>query len=122
MKGGTLLIPAIYWLGLGLAREIEEFILRHPAVADVQVVSVPDVCFGEEVCACALVNPGVSLSQEDLRAFCQGQIAHYKIPRYVSFPEELPMTVTGKVQKYRLREWAAAQLADEAAAVSVQRA
>ena len=96
-------------------REIEEFLLRHPAVADVQVVGVPDARFGEAVCACVLVKPGASLDKQAVRTFCQGQIAHYKIPQYVLFPEELPMTVTGKVQKFRLREWAAAAIAGEIA-------
>ncbi|HEX7750796.1 MAG TPA: AMP-binding protein [Novosphingobium sp.] len=94
-------------------REIEEFLLRHPAVADVQVVGVPDARFGEAVCACVLVKPRASLDKEAVRAFCRGQIAHYKIPEHVLFPEELPMTVTGKVQKFRLREWAARRIVGE---------
>ena len=94
-------------------REIEEFLLRHPAIADVQVVGVPDARFGEAVCACVLVKPGASLDKEAVRAFCRGQIAHYKIPEHVLFPEELPMTVTGKVQKFRLREWAARRIVGE---------
>lgn len=93
-------------------REIEEFLLRHPGIADVHVVGVPDDRFGEEVCACVITKSGEALEAEEVRAFCRGQIAHYKIPRYVFFPDELPMTVTGKVQKFRLREWAAARLAE----------
>lgn len=85
-------------------REIEEFLYTHPAIADVQVVGLPDEKYGEEVSAWVRLKPGQSLTEEQLREFCKGKIAHYKIPRYVVFVEEYPTTVTGKVQKFRLRE------------------
>src|SRR5207237_1003665 len=85
-------------------REIEEFLYTHPAVADVQVVGLPDERFGEEVCAWVRLKPGAALTEAELREFCRGRIAHYKVPRYVVFVDEYPTTVTGKVQKYRLRE------------------
>ncbi|MDE2410702.1 MAG: AMP-binding protein [Sphingomonadales bacterium] len=92
-------------------REIEEHLLRHPAIIDAQVVGLPDERWGEEVCACVLVNPGHVLDAETVQAFCRDAIAHYKVPRHVLFPREFPMTVTGKVQKFRLRAWATAELA-----------
>ena len=85
-------------------REVEEFLFRHPAVSEVQVFGVPDARFGEEVCAWIVLKPGARATEEEIRAFCQGQIAHYKIPRYVRFVSELPMTVTGKPQKFVMRE------------------
>jgi len=85
-------------------REVEEFLFRHPKVAEVQVVGVPDSRFGEELCAWIRLKPGEAATAEEIRAYCQGQIAHYKIPRYVKFVEEFPMTVTGKVQKFLMRE------------------
>jgi fatty-acyl-CoA synthase len=91
-------------------REIEEFLYRHPAIQDVQVIGVPDPKYGEELCAWVRLKPGQALSAEDLRAFCQGQIAHYKIPRYVKFVEGFPMTVTGKIQKYLMRQQMMAEL------------
>jgi fatty-acyl-CoA synthase len=85
-------------------REIEEFLYRHPAVQDVQVIGVPDRKYGEELCAWVIRRPGASVTEDELRDFCKGQIAHYKIPRYIRFVESFPMTVTGKVQKFRMRE------------------
>lgn len=85
-------------------REIEEFLYRHPAVRDVQVIGVPDPKYGEELCAWIIVRAGQELSTEAVRAFCRGQIAHYKIPRYIKFVESFPTTVTGKVQKFVMRE------------------
>jgi fatty-acyl-CoA synthase len=85
-------------------REIEEFLYSHPAVADVQVVGLPDPRFGEELCAWIRVHPGAALDETGVRAFCAGQIAHFKIPRYVRFVDEFPMTVTGKVQKFVIRQ------------------
>ncbi len=85
-------------------REVEEFLYRHPKVADVQVIGVPDPRFGEEICAWVRLKPGEACSAEDIQAFCRGQIAHYKVPRYVRFVDAFPMTVTGKVQKFLMRE------------------
>ena len=85
-------------------REIEEFLYRHPKIADVQVFGVPDPKFGEELCAWVKLREGETLTEEDVRDFCRGQIAHYKIPRYVRFVADFPMTVTGKMQKFIMRE------------------
>jgi fatty-acyl-CoA synthase len=85
-------------------REIEEFLYRHPKVLDVAVVGVPDRKYGEEVCAVIRLRDGVTADCEEIIDFCRGQIAHYKVPRYVRFVPEFPMTVTGKVQKYLIRE------------------
>lgn len=85
-------------------REVEEFLFRHPKVAEVQVVGVPDPRMGEELCAWVRLKPGMTAEEEEIRAFCRGQIAHYKIPRYVRFVDGFPMTVTGKVQKFLMRE------------------
>jgi fatty-acyl-CoA synthase len=85
-------------------REVEEFLYRHPAIADVQVFGVADARFGEELCAWVKLRPGESVAAEAIRDFCRGQIAHYKIPRYVRFVDDFPMTVTGKMQKFLMRE------------------
>jgi fatty-acyl-CoA synthase len=85
-------------------REIEEFLYRHPAVMDVQVVGVPDKKYGEELCAWIIVRAGQTLTEDEVRNFCRGQIAHYKVPRYIRFVDAFPMTVTGKVQKFKMRE------------------
>ncbi|TCW81085.1 AMP-binding protein [Burkholderia sp. SRS-46] len=85
-------------------REIEEFLFRHPKIQSAQVFGVPDAKYGEEVCAWIVLRAGEQMSEDDLRAFCNGQIAHYKIPRYIRFVDELPMTVTGKVQKFIMRQ------------------
>jgi fatty-acyl-CoA synthase len=97
-------------------REIEEFLYTHPKIADVQVVGLPDPQFGEEVCAWIRVKAGASLSEEEVKAFCRGRIAHYKIPRYVVVVEEYPTTVTGKVQKFKLREMGIARFGLQKAA------
>jgi fatty-acyl-CoA synthase len=91
-------------------REIEEFLYRHPKVLDVQCVGVPDQKFGEELCACIVLRPGVTCDEDEIRAFCKGQIAHYKVPRYIRFVPGFPMTVTGKIQKYLLRQQVAEEL------------
>ncbi len=86
-------------------REIEEFLYTHPDIVDVQVIGVPDVKYGEEIMAWVKVRDGVDpLDAEAIRAYCRGRIAHYKVPRYVHVADEFPMTVTGKVQKYKMRE------------------
>jgi fatty-acyl-CoA synthase len=91
-------------------REIEEFLYKHPKVLDVQCVGVPDAKFGEELCACIILRPGMEAEADEIRDFCKGQIAHYKIPRHIRFVTQFPMTVTGKIQKYLLREQAATDL------------
>ncbi len=85
-------------------REIEEYLYRHPAVFDVAVVGVPDAKYGEAVCACIRLRDGMSATEEEIRAFCRDQIAHYKVPRYVRFVDSFPLTISGKVQKYLIRE------------------
>ncbi|HEY8092912.1 MAG TPA: AMP-binding protein [Acidimicrobiales bacterium] len=98
-------------------REIEEFLYTHPDIVDVQVVGVPDARYGEEIMAWVKARDGADdLTQEAVRAYCQGQIAHYKVPRYVHLADEFPMTITGKVQKYRMRELSIELLGLEAAA------
>lgn len=85
-------------------REIEEFLYRHPKVLDVQVIGVPDPKFGEEVMAWIILKEGETCTEEEIKEFCKGQIARYKIPRYVQFTDAYPMTASGKIQKYKLRE------------------
>ncbi|TCO79276.1 fatty-acyl-CoA synthase [Plasticicumulans lactativorans] len=85
-------------------RELEEFLFRHPKVQSVQVFGVPDARYGEEVCAWIVLKPGQQASEDEIRDFCRDQIAHYKIPRYIRFVEEMPMTITGKVQKFVMRD------------------
>jgi fatty-acyl-CoA synthase len=85
-------------------REIEEFLYRHPAVQDVQVVGVPDAKYGEELCAWIVLKPGQTTTDVELREFCKGKIAHYKVPKYMRFVNEFPMTVTGKIQKFKIRD------------------
>jgi fatty-acyl-CoA synthase len=96
-------------------REIEEFLFRHPKVQSVQVFGVPDARYGEEVCAWIVLKPGESATEDEIRDFCRDQIAHYKVPRYVRFVDELPMTVTGKAQKFVMRERMMAELGLSAA-------
>ena len=91
-------------------REIEEFLYGHPDIIDVQVVGVPDEKFGEEVCAFIQARDGATVDTDAVREFCQGKIAHYKVPRYVLSIDDFPMTVTGKIQKYLLRDAAVEQL------------
>lgn len=100
IRGGENLYP----------REIEEFLYRHPKVQDVQVVGVPDSRYGEELCAWIIAKPGQQPSEDDIRDFCKGQIAHYKVPRYIRFVDAFPMTVTGKIQKFKIREAMVEQL------------
>jgi fatty-acyl-CoA synthase len=87
-------------------REIEEFLYSHPQVEDVQVVGVPDAKYGEELAAYVKLRAGGSATEDEVRAFCKGKLAHYKVPRYVRFVESYPQTVTGKIQKYKIREQA----------------
>ncbi len=96
-------------------REIEEFLYTHPKIDEVEVIGVPDEKYGEEVCAWIKLREGETASEEEIRDFCKGNIAHFKIPRYIRFVEEFPMTVTGKVQKFRMREIMAKELDADAA-------
>lgn len=91
-------------------REIEEFLYTHPAIEDVQVIGVPDPKFGEELMAWIKPKPGTSIDVDEMRAFCNGRIAHYKIPRYLKLADEFPMTVTGKIRKIEMRETSIAEL------------
>ena len=91
-------------------REIEEYLLRHPGIQDVQVFGVPDAKYGEEVCAWVIARRGHALDEEAVREFCRGQIAHYKVPRYVRIVEQFPLTATGKAQKFEMRKAMMAQL------------
>ena len=100
IRGGENLYP----------REIEEFLFRYPKCAAVQVVGVSDAKFGEELCAWIQLKPGERATEDEIRDFCRGAIAHHKIPRYVRFVESFPMTVTGKVQKFVMREQMIAEL------------
>ena len=93
IRGGENIYPA----------EIENFLYQYAAIADVQVFGVPDDQFGEEICAWIRLKPGMQPTEDDIRNFCRGRIAHYKIPRYIRFVDEFPMTVTGKVQKFIMR-------------------
>jgi len=96
-------------------REVEEFLYAHPLIEDVQVIGVPDEKYGEELCAWVRLRAGAELTAAEIRAYCTGKIAHYKIPRYVRFTSEFPMTVTGKVQKFRMREVSITELGLQAA-------
>jgi fatty-acyl-CoA synthase len=91
-------------------REIEEFLHTHPAVGEAQVIGVPSQRYGEEVMAWVRVRAGMQVDEGELRSFCQGRIARFKVPRYFKFVAEFPLTVTGKVQKFRMREQAIAEL------------
>ena len=100
-------------------REIEEFLFRHPKVQRVQVFGVPDAKYGEEVCAWIVAaGPARRCTEDEIRDFCRGQIAHYKVPRYIRFVDELPMTVTGKAQKFVMREAMMRELGLKAAATA----
>ncbi len=95
-------------------REIEEFLYSHPKIQDVQVIGVPDRKYGEEICAWIKLREGQSATTDEIREFCKGQIAHYKIPRYIEFVAEFPMTITGKIQKFVMREQTIGKLGLEA--------
>jgi fatty-acyl-CoA synthase len=100
-------------------REIEEFLYTHPDIVDAQVIGVPDERYGEELMAWVRLRPGAEpLTAEALRAFCQGRLAHYKVPRYVKVVEDFPMTVTGKIRKVEMRQVSVEELGlQQAAAV-----
>jgi fatty-acyl-CoA synthase len=97
-------------------REVEEFLYRHPKVQDVQVIGVPDEVYGEQVMAWVILKPGEDCDEEELRAYCDDQIAYFKIPKYWRFTDSFPMTVTGKIQKFLMREQAISELRLETAA------
>jgi fatty-acyl-CoA synthase len=92
-------------------REVEEFLHRHPAIADVHAFGVPDPYLGEELCAWIRLKPGDQATEDEIQEFCRGRITHFKIPRYVRFVDSYPMTVTGKVQKFLMREMMSQELA-----------
>jgi fatty-acyl-CoA synthase len=91
-------------------REVEEYLYTHSKIAEVQVFGVSDPKMGEEICAWVQLYPGESMTEDELKDFCRGHIAHFKIPRYVRFVDEYPMTVTGKIQKFLMREQMEAEL------------
>jgi fatty-acyl-CoA synthase len=91
-------------------REVEEFLHTHPGIADAQVIGVPDHRYGEELMAWVMPRPGAVLDPDEIRDFCRGKIAHFKVPRYVKLVDAFPMTVTGKVQKFKMREQAIDEL------------
>jgi fatty-acyl-CoA synthase len=91
-------------------REIEEYLFRHPKIEDVQVIGVPDPKYGEEICAWIKLRKDESATDQEIIDFCKGQIAHYKVPRYIRFVEGFPMTVTGKIQKFEMRKAMMAEL------------
>jgi fatty-acyl-CoA synthase len=97
-------------------REIEEFLYTHPKISDVQVIGVPDAKYGEEIMAWVRLREGEMTSAEELREYCRDKIAHYKIPRYVKFVEAFPTTVTGKVQKFIMRDQSIKELGLETVA------
>jgi fatty-acyl-CoA synthase len=97
-------------------REIEEFLYTHPDIADVQVIGVPDERYGEELMAWVVLRGGAKLTEDEVRDYCRATIARFKVPRYVKFTDSFPMTVTGKVQKFKMRELAVQELGLEQAA------
>ena len=98
-------------------REIEEFLYTHPKVDEVEIIGVPDAKYGEEVCAWVKLHEGEHATADEIRDFCKDRIAHFKIPRYIKFVDSFPMTVTGKVQKFVMRE----QMTEELATTSEAR-
>jgi fatty-acyl-CoA synthase len=95
-------------------REVEEFLYTHPAINEVQVFGIPDPRMGEEVCAWIQLEEGKSMTEEEVKAYCKGQITHFKIPKHIRFVDEFPMTVTGKIQKFRMSEMMVEELASAA--------
>jgi fatty-acyl-CoA synthase len=100
-------------------REVEEFLYTHPAIADVQIIGVPDPKYGEELCAWIRLRDGSTLTDDEVRGYCRGQIASFKIPRYIRFCDGFPLTVTGKVRKVEMREISIRELGLEGAAAVV---
>jgi len=91
-------------------REVEEFLYTHPKIKEVQVFGVPDKKMGEEVCAWIQTEEGETLTAEEVKEYCKGQITHFKVPKHIRFVDEYPMTVTGKIQKYKMSDLMAAEL------------
>jgi fatty-acyl-CoA synthase len=91
-------------------REVEEFLFTHPAIEQAAVVGVPDDKYGEELCAWIKLKPGATLTAKEVQAFCRSHLAHYKVPRYIKFVDSFPQTVTGKIQKFKIRETMIAEL------------
>ncbi|KAG6936996.1 acyl-CoA synthetase family member 2, partial [Chelydra serpentina] len=100
IRGGENIYPA----------ELEQFLHTHPKIEEVQVIGVKDQRMGEEICACIRVKAGQECTAEEIKAFCKGKISHFKIPRYIVFMKKYPLTVSGKIQKYKLREQMEKQL------------
>jgi fatty-acyl-CoA synthase len=102
IRGGENIFP----------REIEDFLYTHPKVEQAEVIGVPDPKYGEEVCAWIKLREGEQATDDEIRAYCKGKIAHFKIPKVIRFVDSFPMTITGKVQKYVMREQMAAEMTD----------
>ena len=109
IRGGENLFPV----------EIEELLFQHPAVASVQVIGVPDERLGEELMAWVVLREGSAVTADELKAFCRERVAHFKVPRYIKFTDDFPMTVTGKIQKFKMREAAVEELGLQKAAAVV---
>ena len=95
-------------------REIEEYLFRHPEISEAQVFGIPNAKYGEEVCAWIIAKPGANLTEAAIRQFCQGQIAHYKMPQHIRIVDEIPMTITGKPQKFVMRDKMLEMLCEQA--------
>jgi fatty-acyl-CoA synthase len=106
IRGGENIFP----------REIEEFLFQHPKIEQAEVIGVPDRKYGEEICAWIKLRDGESATEDEILSFCRERIAHFKIPRYILFVDEFPMTITGKVQKFKMREMSIERLALESPA------
>ena len=108
IRGGENIFP----------REIEDFLYTHPAIDQIEVIGVPDPVYGEEVCAWIKLREGKAVTADQIRKFCNGKIAHFKIPKYIRFVNEFPMTITGKVQKFMMRDIMAKELEEEGSVAS----
>ena len=97
-------------------REIEEFLYKHPKISEAQVIGVPDPRYGEEIMAWVKVKPGEQVTEEELKEYCKGKIAHNKIPRYLKVVDSFPMTITGKIQKFLMRQKSTEELGLQSAA------
>jgi fatty-acyl-CoA synthase len=102
-------------------REIEDFLFTHPKISEVAVFGIPDDFYGEEIMAWIQLHAGETATEEEIREYCKGELAHFKVPRYIRFVEEFPMTVTGKVQKFRMREMVMQEMDKEVSDKGVDR-